>query len=92
MQEIRQELQERIDYTKNKAAGDANNQYANRASFEKWSVENCAEIYAVNNVLYGGAKFENLFINTKFFSDGDYAEPCKNCRITFEGVRMAKGE
>lgn len=60
-------------------------------SFEIWSVDNCAEIYSANNALYNGAILDNIFINTKNFSNGTYATPCKNCQVTFKGVNMPKG-
>ena len=67
------------------------NIFANKSSFEIWSVNNCAEVYSANNALRNGANFDNLFINTKFFNSGIYAEPCKNCKITFKGVKMPTG-
>lgn len=86
--DIKPELRERIDYTKSLASKDINNTYADRASYELWSVDNCAEVYSVNNALYRGADIDNIFINTKYFNTGKYAEPCTNCQITFKGFKM----
>ena len=33
---------------------------------------------------------DNLFINTKYFKNGEWASPCENCKITFENVYMPK--
>ena len=67
------------------AGNSIDNEYASRMSFEKWSVDNCAEIYSVNNALQNQATLDNIFINTKYFKDGKYALPCRNCQVTFEG-------
>ena len=87
---IKPELQSLIDKTKQLAANDVTNPYANRSSFELWSVDNCAEVYATNNALINGANIDNIFLNTKFFNNGAYAEPCANCRITFKDFSMPK--
>ena len=89
--EIDPKLQQRIDYTKELASNTEGNIFANKSSFEIWSVENCAEIYSANNALHNGASLDNIFINTKKFKDSTYAPPCKNCQITFEGVNMPQG-
>jgi len=52
------ELQQRIEYTKNLAANTIDNEYASRMSFQIWSVDNCAEIYAVNNLLKDGRRYQ----------------------------------
>ena len=85
------ELQERIDYTMELVRNTKGNIFSNKSSFDIWSVDNCAEIYSVNNALMNGASMDNIFINTKYFKDGIYAPPCKNCQITFEGVNMPNG-
>ena len=54
------------------------------------SVDNCAEIYSVNNALQNQATLDNIFINTKYFKDGKYALPCRNCQVTFEGCLFPK--
>ena len=51
------------------AGNSIDNEYASRMSFEKWSVDNCAEIYSVNNALQNQATLDNIFINTKYFKD-----------------------
>ena len=81
-------LQERIDYTKDLATHTKGNIYADRNSFEKWSVDNCAEVYSVNNALKNGANLNELFLNTKYFKNGEYAPLCKNCQVTFKGIRI----
>ena len=94
--EIVHELQQRIEYTKNLAANTIDNEYASRMSFQMWSVDNCAEIYAVNNLLKDGGDINNIFINTKYSIEKQIdtylktALPCKNCQITFEGCFFAK--
>jgi hypothetical protein len=37
---------------------------------------------------YNGANIDNIFLNTKYFNNGAYAEPCANCKITFKGFSM----
>ena len=86
--EILPELQALIDNAKTLAANAPTNPYAVIASFEKWSVENCAEIYAVNNALRGGADINSIFIYTKTFNTSIYAPPCKNCLVTFKDFLM----
>ena len=94
--EIVSELQQRIEYTKNLAANTIDNEYASRMSFQIWSVDNCAEIYAVNNLLKDGGDINNIFINTKFSNPNQIdkylktASPCKNCQVTFEGCFFPK--
>lgn len=83
-------LQEKIQYTKNLAANSLDNPFASKQSFEIWSVDNCAEVYSANNALLNGASWDNLFINTKYFKNGEWASPCENCKITFENVYMPK--
>ena len=85
IQEIHPDLQQRINRTMSLAGNSIDNEYASRMSFEKWSVDNCAEIYSVNNALQNQATLDNIFINTKYFKDGKYALPCRNCQVTFEG-------
>lgn len=88
--EIVPELQQRINRTMSLARDSIDNEYASRMSFEKWSVDNCAEIYSVNNALQNEAKLNNIFINTKYFKNGQYASPCRNCQVTFEGCLFPK--
>ena len=59
-------------------------------SFEVWNVDNCAEVYSVNQALHNGASMDNIFINTKVYGGGMYAKPCKNCIITFDGAYFPK--
>ena len=44
IQEIHPDLQQRINRTMSLAGNSIDNEYASRLSFEKWSVDNCAEI------------------------------------------------
>ena len=90
IQEIHPDLQQRINRTMSLAGNSIDNEYASRMSFEKWSVDNCAEIYSVNNALQNQATLDNIFINTKYFKDGKCALPCRNCRVTFEGCLFPK--
>ena len=90
IQEIHPDLQQRINRTMSLAGNSIDNEYASRMSFEKWSVDNCAEIYSVNNALQNQATLDNIFINTKYFKDGKYALPCRNCQVTFEGCLFPK--
>ena len=90
IQEIHPDLQQRINRTMSLAGNSIDNEYASRMSFEKWSVDNCAEIYSVNNALLNQATLDNIFINTKYFKDGKYALPCRNCQVTFEGCLFPK--
>lgn len=85
---LHSELQRLIDTTKELASNDLSNPYASRNSYELWSVDNCAEVYATNNALRNGANIDRIFLNTKYFKDGTYAEPCANCKITFKGFAM----
>ncbi|WBF54508.1 hypothetical protein HXV90_00825 [Lysinibacillus sp. JK80] len=53
-------------------------------SFERWEVENCAEIQAVNQAFKEGAKLEDILLSTISSKDGKYKEMCRNCSVTFE--------
>lgn len=53
-------------------------------SMQGWRVENCAEVWAVRNAIFGGAKVDNIVLRTITYEDGKFAELCKNCNITFE--------
>ena len=55
-------LRERIQYTKSLAANSLDNPFASKQSFEIWSVDNCAEVYSVNNALLNGTSWDNLLI------------------------------
>ncbi len=81
------ELQKLVDYTKEVAANTPDNPYALRNSFYSYPVDNCAEIFAVNNSLKGGANINNIFINTKHFWSEEYAPLCDNCKITLKGFK-----
>ena len=88
--EIHPDLQERINFTENLARNTVGNEYAYKSSFEVWNVDNCAEVYSVNQALHNGASMDNIFINTKVFDTRLYAPPCRNCRITFDGAYFPK--
>lgn len=68
------------------------NIFADKSSFEIWSVDNCAEIYSANNALHSGAHLDNMYIIAKKFKTCEYAPTCKNCKVTFKGVKMPKGK
>ena len=39
--------------------------------------------------MYGaGAEIDGIFLNTKTVKMGEYAPPCDNCKITFNGFLM----
>ncbi|NLL05595.1 MAG: hypothetical protein GX270_07380 [Clostridiaceae bacterium] len=78
-------MQKLIDRTKDAAMKDLSNpaDLASRGTFESWDVDNCAEIYAVDQALKDGVKIEDMFIRTVRFSDGAFADLCKNCQRTF---------
>ncbi|URZ03165.1 hypothetical protein [Clostridium felsineum] len=80
---VHKELQKLIERTKDLARRDVNNPYAEKASFERWDVDNCAEIQAVNQALNDEVKIEDMFIRTVNFKTGEFADFCKNCRTTF---------
>ncbi|SHL03419.1 SUKH-3 immunity protein [Anaerocolumna jejuensis DSM 15929] len=43
--------------------------------------------------MYGaGADIDGIFLNTKTVKMGEYAPPCDNCKITFNGFLMPYGE
>lgn len=83
-------LQELVDNTKKVASLDTLNPLSEYASYERWSVDNCAEVYATNNALLKGADIGDIFLNTKSFVTGEYAEPCNNCKITFKDFIMPR--
>ena len=89
---IEPSLQARINNTKNIAASDLNNPYREKSSYEPWAVDNCAEVYATNKALQNSADIDNIFLNTKTVKTGEYAPPCDNCKITFNGFLMPNGE
>ena len=89
---IEPSLQARINNTKNVAASDLNNPYREKSSYEPWAVDNCAKVYATNKALQNSADIDNIFLNTKTVKTGEYAPPCDNCKITFNGFLMPNGE
>ena len=60
-------------------------------SFYTRSVDNCAEIHAVNKALNSGAELKNLKLYTihtvgmSKFSFGDKKVSCQNCAFTLKG-------
>ncbi|WP_269898132.1 hypothetical protein [Lysinibacillus sp. JK80] len=68
--------------TRKKAKNDPKNPYKDDESFEIWHVENCAEIQAVNQLLWSGSKIDDILIST-INGNGKYKAPCKNCQETF---------
>ena len=56
-------------------------------SFEPdWSIENCAEVWAMRNAILSGVKVENVMLRTIKYNDGSYAELCFNCKETFKSL------
>ena len=53
-------------------------------SMKDWRVENCAEVWAVRNAIFGGAKVDNIIIRTIENDKGQFAELCDNCQQTFK--------
>lgn len=68
--------------TRKKAKNDPKNPYKDDESFEIWHVENCAEIQAVNQLLWSGSRIDDILIST-INGNGKYKAPCKNCQETF---------
>ena len=88
--ELHPDMKTAVENTKDLATNTIGNKYADRRSFEKWSVDNCAEVYSANLALYEGAKIDNIYLNTKYFSDGRWAEPCDNCKVTFAKSKFSE--
>ncbi|MEI4803438.1 hypothetical protein WAZ07_19635 [Bacillus sp. FJAT-51639] len=86
---LHEDLQKLIERTKDLAKKDINNPYVEKGSFEKWDVDNCAEIQAVNQALNDGAKIEDMFVRTVNFKTGEFADFCKNCKVTFSEFMKA---
>ena len=84
------ELKKMLENTKQLAKNAKDNEFKDLESFEPWKVDNCAEVYAVNQALKAGSKKEDLFIATKRFRQNDTAPPCKNCVITFKDCKFLK--
>lgn len=57
-----------------------------------YPVDNCAEIFATNNALIGGADIDNIFLNTRSFWSEEYAPPCDNCKITFDKFLLPRNK
>ncbi|XRD23895.1 hypothetical protein AABM34_15810 [Lysinibacillus fusiformis] len=74
-----------VEKTKNRAL-----EYSKQAggevkdSFEKWTVDNCAEVQAVNQAVKDGAKVEDILLSTIEVLPNKYKKVCKNCKETFE--------
>ena len=88
--QLERELQIRVDRTKEIAKNTIGNPYAGRSSFYTYPVDNCAEVFATNNALLGGADIDNIFLNTRNFWSEEYAPLCDNCKITFEKFKLLK--
>lgn len=50
----------------------------------QWSVENCAEIWAVRNGILSGIKFDNMLLRTIEYKEGNFDKPCNNCQEIFK--------
>lgn len=90
--QLESELQILIDRTKEIAKNTIGNPYAERSSFYTYPVDNCAEVFATNNALLGGASIDNIFLNTRNFWSEEYAPLCDNCKITFENFKLPKNK
>ena len=90
--QLESELQIRVDRTKEIAKNTIGNPYADRSSFYTYPVDNCAEVFATNNALLGGADIDNIFLNTRNFWSEEYAPLCDNCKITFENFKLPKNK
>ncbi|WP_432776113.1 hypothetical protein AAFJ72_03730 [Brevibacillus gelatini] len=77
--DLHDETKKLIEKTKQRAL-----EKLGKNSFERWEVENCAEIQAVNQAFKEGAKLEDIILSTISTKDGKYKEMCKNCKVTFE--------
>lgn len=79
-------LQQELSNTK-RAAKQQNvrNTFGNY-SFEEWNVGNCAEVNAVNNALFFGARRNRLHLRVKRYSTGADENKCKNCIRTFSDL------
>ncbi|WP_342559046.1 pre-toxin TG domain-containing protein [Metasolibacillus sp. FSL K6-0083] len=80
--ELHPDLSRIAQGTRKKAKNDPKNPYKDDESFEIWHVENCAEIQAVNQLLWSGSKIDDILIST-INGNGKYKAPCKNCQETF---------
>ena len=90
--QLESKLQIRVDRTKEIAKNTIGNPYAERSSFYTYPVDNCAEVFATNNALLGGADIDNIFLNTRNFWSEEYAPLCDNCKITFENFKLPKNK
>ncbi|WP_413367352.1 pre-toxin TG domain-containing protein [Lysinibacillus sp. 3P01SB] len=74
-----------VEKTKNRAL-EASKQAGGEVkdSFEKWTVDNCAEVQAVNQAVKDGAKVEDILLSTIEVLPNKYKKVCKNCKETFE--------
>ena len=78
-------LTDAIDNTKKAAQSYNGGQYSieGEPSFETWNVENCAEVWSTRKAILNGAKFDEISFKCVETSSGNYAKPCKNCKVTF---------
>ena len=56
-----------------------------KTTLQKWEVENCAEIQAINQVFKNNENINDIILSTISLNNGKYKALCKNCEITFEG-------
>lgn len=74
-----------IEKTKMKAKSEGRYNQFGEPSFQyDWNVDNCAEIWAARDAILKGARYDDLVFRTENLQGG-FAEPCKNCQVTFEG-------
>ena len=85
-------IQSLVERTQEIARKTTGNPYADRSSFYSYPVDNCAEIFATNNALIGGADIDNIFLNTRSFWSEEYAPPCDNFKITFDKFLLPRNK
>jgi len=79
-------LRDAIERTKNEAANLKPPNQFGEPSFEyRWNIDNCAEIWSSRDAILKGARYDDLVYRTENLRGG-FAEPCENCKITFEGT------
>ncbi|CAM2855183.1 hypothetical protein AAGC94_05900 [Clostridium sporogenes] len=80
-------LTDAIGNTKEQAKLEGNiSRLTGNASFEKWNVENCAEVWSTRKAILNGPKFYDISFKCVQTRIGNYAPPCANCEITFENL------
>ncbi|EPY6471389.1 hypothetical protein ACWO4B_002032 [Clostridium sporogenes] len=80
-------LTDAIDNTKEQAKLEGSiSRLTGNPSFEKWNVENCAEVWSTRKAILNGAKFDDISLKCVITDSGAYARPCENCKRTFNNL------